>query len=153
MTLRGRAETTRRSLGRWPILAIAIVVAACVGGTPSSPDPVIAASGFPVGTYTKRFVEPTYGPTTLAWTFSPDGRWAEIPVEGAPVGAKPIRGTFHVDGDTLTMVTNYPPGFGSSRHTWRIEGGELWTEFQSSDFEEDAAWFAMLDPIPWTRVP
>jgi hypothetical protein len=134
-------------------VSLAIAAAACAGETSGSPDPAIAASGFPVGTFTKRFVEPIYGPSTLAWTFAPDGRWAEVPLDGAPVGARPVRGTFQVDGEILTIVTNYPPGFGSSRHTWRIEGDELWTEFRSSEFEGDAEWFAMLDPIPWTRQP
>ena len=146
-----RASTSRRSTVGW-LMAAALLVS-CTNRAASSPDPAIAASGFPIGTYTKSFVEPTFGPSTLAWTFGADGRWAEIPLEGAPVGAKPIRGTFHVDGDVLTIVTDYPPGFGTSRHTWRIEGGNLWTTYRSSDFAEDEGWFAMLDPVPWAPMP
>lgn len=147
----GKVASRPRRLVAW--LVIALLAAGCAGEAATSPDPAIVASGFPVGTYTKRFVEPTYGPTVTAWTFAADGRWAEIPVEGAPVGAKPIRGTFRVDGDILTFVTNYPPGFGTSRHAWRLEGEDLWTTFLSSDNEGDAGWFAMIDPIPWTRQP
>lgn len=153
MSVRPRAKGTGSP---WRVVAwvvAALLVAGCAGEAPGSPDPAIVASGFPVGTYTKRFVEPTYGPTVTAWTFAPDGRWAEIPLGGAPVGAKPIRGTFRVDGDILTFITNYPPGFGTSRHAWRLEGEDLWTTFLSSDNQGDAEWFAMIDPIPWTRQP
>ena len=64
---------------------------------------------------------------------------------------KPIA-PIRVDGDVLTIVTDYPPGFGTSRHTWRIEGGNLWTTYRSSDFAEDEGWFAMLDPVPWAPM-
>lgn len=151
MSVPRRPEAMRAASVAWWLIAT-IFVAACAGRGGGAPDTAIAASGFPLGTYTKSFVEPTYGPSTLAWTFGADGRWAEIPLKGAPVGAKPIRGTFRVDGDLITITTNYPPGFGTSRHTWQVDGDSIRTRFQSSDFEEDAAWFAMLDPVPWTRL-
>lgn len=133
-------------------MTVTIALMGCGGRAAGPRDPAIAASGFPIGTFVKAFVEPTYGPGTLAWTFEADGRWAEIPLDGAPVGAFPIRGRFTVEGDLLILATDYPPGFGTSRHRWRVDGTSLWTTYQSSDFEEDAGWFALLDPAPWTPL-
>lgn len=141
------AARTGRGLA-FCVFALA-ALAGCSARAPGAPDPTIAASGFPFGTYTKDFVEPQLGPARIAWTFEADGRWAEVPLDGAPVGATPIRGSYTVDGDVVTIATNYPPDFGTSRHVWRIADGRLWTTYQSSDFAEDADWFAMLDPIPW----
>ena len=137
--------------GRWLVIGLFVGawLAACSSHTPGPPDPTIAASGFPIGSYVKDFVEPQFGPGRIAWTFAPDGRWAEVPLDGAPVGASPVRGTYTVDGDVVTIATDYPPGFGTNSHRWRIEDGLLWTTFQSSDNPEDAGWFTMLDRAPW----
>ena len=133
-------------------LVVGALLLACARQAPGPPDPSIEASGFPVGAYTKQFVEPTFGPSVLAWRFEADGRWAEIPLEGAPVGARPIRGRFTIEGDELIITTDYPPGFGASRHAWRMDGDNLWTTYLSSDLPEDADWFAMLDPSPWVPL-
>ena len=142
-------KTARTSHGLAIGLFVTAVLAGCSTRAPGAPDPTIAASGFPVGTYVKDFVEPQFGPTRIAWTFEPDGSWAEIPLEGAPIGVPPIRGTYTISGDVVTLATEYPPGLGTSRHTWRSVDGRLWTTYRSSDNPEDAGWFAMLDPIPW----
>jgi hypothetical protein len=145
-----RSRTTARTGHRLMIGLIAVaMLAACSDRVPGSPDPTIASSGFPVGSFVKDFVEPQFGPSRLAWTFETDGSWAEIPLEGAPIGVPPIRGTYAVSGDVVTLATEYPPDLGTSRHTWRFADGRLWTTYQSSDNPEDAGWFAMLDPIPW----
>lgn len=133
-------------------LIVAAVLTACSDRVPGSPDPTIASSGFPVGTYAKDFIEPQLGATRIAWTFEPDGSWAEVLLEGAPIGIPPIRGTYAVSGDVVTLTTEYPPDFGTSRHTWRFVDGRLWTTYQSSDNPEDAGWFAMLDPMPWIAL-
>ena len=130
-------------------LVVAAMLAACSTRVAGPPDPTIAASGFPVGSYFKDFIEPEFGPTRIAWTFEPDGSWAEILLEGAPIGVPPIRGTYTVSGEEVTMATEYPPNFGTSRHAWRFVDGRLWTTYRSSDNPEDAGWFAMLDPLPW----
>ena len=148
-----RSRTAARTGHRLAIgLVAAAVLAACSGHVPGPPDPSIAASGFPVGTYVKDFIEPQFGPTRIGWTFDPDGNWAEIPLEGAPIGAPPIRGTYTVSGDVITIATSYPPDFGTSRHAWELRDGRLWTTYRSSDLPEDADWFAMLDPIPWVPL-
>jgi hypothetical protein len=145
-----RSRTTARTGRRLLIgLIVAAALAACSDRVPGSPDPTIASSGFPVGTYTKDFIEPQFGSTRIAWTFEPDGSWAEVLLEGAPIGIPPIRGTYAVSGDIVTLATEYPPDFGASRHTWRFVDGRLWTTYESSDNPEDEGWFAMLDPIPW----
>ena len=61
----------------------------------------------------------------------------------------PARGRYAVDGDHVTIATDFPPGLGTSVHTWRVEGEDLWTTFVSSDLPDDAAWFAELDRQPW----
>ena len=143
-------KTARTGHGLAIGLFVAAVLAGCAARTPGAPDPTIAASGFPIGTYVKDFIEPQHGPTRIAWTFEPDGSWAEIPLEGAPIGVPPIRGTYTISGDVVTIATEYPPGLGTSSHAWRSVDGRLWTTYRSSDNPEDAGWFAMLDPIPWT---
>lgn len=147
----------RRGLG---LLLATLVMAGC-GFVPSDPAPPdssiaagIAAAGFPVGTYSKVFEDPPGRRVRLAWTFGPDGRWAEVPtaLDGQTLPGGPIRGTYRIDGDRLTIATNYPPDFGTSEHTWRIEGSSLWTTFVSSELEGDQEWFAMLDPMPWVPL-
>ena len=137
-------------------LAIAVLVAAAMAGcsdaVPGSPNPTVVASGFPVGQYVKDFVEPQFGPGRIAWTFEGDGRWAEIPLDGAPIGASPVRGSYTVTGEVLTITTDYPPGLGTSRHVWRVDGRDLWTSYRASDFAEDAGWFALLDSSPWVPL-
>ena len=148
-----RSRTTDRP-GRWLVIGLFVGawLAACSSHTPGPPDPAIAASGFPVGSYVKDFVEPQFGPGRIAWTFAPDGRWAEVPLDGAPVGATPVRGSYTVDGDILTIATDYPPDLGTSSHHWRVADGRLWTTFESSEFPGDADWFAILDPAPWVPL-
>jgi len=150
MSVGPRSRTAARP-GRGLVISLFVVaaLAGCSGYAPGSPDPTIVASGFPVGHYVKAFVEPQFGPGRIAWTFEADGRWAEIPLEGAPMGATPVRGSYAVTGDILTITTDYPPGFGASRHTWLVTDGQLWTSYRSSDVDEDAEWFALLDPFPW----
>jgi len=145
-----RSRMTARVGHRMVIgLIVVALLAGCSERVQGPPDPTIAESGFPVGSFVKDFVEPQLGTTRIAWTFDPDGSWAEIPLEGAPIGVPPIRGTYTVSGDVVTLATEYPPDFGTSRHAWRFANGLLWTTYRSSDNPEDAGWFAMLDPIPW----
>jgi len=148
-----RSPTTARTgQGLAISLLVAAALAACSARVPGPPDPTIAESGFPLGTYVKDFIEPQFGSTRIAWTFEPDGSWAEVPLEGAPIGVPPIRGTYTVSKDVVTIATTYPPDFGTSRHAWRFVDGRLWTTYESSDNPEDADWFAMLDRIPWTPL-
>ena len=137
--------------------AAAMVVAACGAsiapatgtGAPSA-DPVTAA-GFPLGSFAKEVQEPQHGRIRLVWTFEDGGRWAEVPfaLEGQSLNMPAVRGTYTVDGDTVTLATEFPPDWGTSHHTWRLEDDRLWTSFISSTNPEDADWFRALDDRPW----
>ncbi len=140
--------------------AAAVVVAGC--GTPVAPatrtgaaseDPV-TPSGFPLGSFAKEVQDPELGSIRLVWTFEEDGRWAEVPfaLEGQNLDVPAVRGTYEVEGDTVTLATDFPPGWGTSDHTWRLEGDRLWTSFISSTNPDDADWFRALDASPWVAI-
>jgi hypothetical protein len=139
------------------LLVLSAASAGCGGNgstTNASISPEIASSGFPLGTFTKEIRDPFLGRVRLAWTFAGDGRWAEVPeaLDGQRLDAPVVRGSFGVTADTLTIATEYPPDWGTSEHTWRLEGRLLWTDFVSSDVDGDADWFAMLDTQPWVPL-
>jgi hypothetical protein len=135
--------------------ALGIAIAACAGSAAPPTAGVDPATGFPTGTFAKDFVDPPMGRVRLHWVFDPTGRWAEVPqaLDGQALPAPPVRGTFRVEGDIVTIATDYPPGWGTSSHRWRLDGDELWTTFESSDNPDDEGWFAMLDATPWRRAP
>jgi len=138
----------RRAVG--VALAIGLVAAGCVGAAQPArgTDP---ATRFPYGAYAKEITDPQLGRVRIDWVFGPDGRWAEIqiPLDGQPQGGPVVRGTYTVQGDTLTIATSWPPDWGTSSHRWRVDGDELWTAFVSSDVPDDAGWFAELGSQPW----
>jgi hypothetical protein len=137
---------------RLAALAVGLILAAgCADRGPSTTGPT-APPGFPVGAWSKEFLDPFLGRMEVNWVFEPSGRWAEIPIalDNQTIGAGVVRGRFTVEGDTVTITTDYPPGMGTSRHAWRVDGDHLWTTLESSDLEGDAEWFAMLDRMPWT---
>lgn len=149
-----RRTPTRRLLDGLSAIALAGLLTACGSrGAPIAPG--IRPDGFPVGTFTKDFVDPQLGNVRLAWTFALDGRWSEVPfaLDGQTLPAPAVRGAYTVDGPIVTIATDYPPGWGTSRHEWRLGGDLLWTTFVSSDIAGDADWFAMLDVSPWTPTP
>lgn len=135
------------------IVALISVVGGC--GTPAersaTPGGRVSASGFPLGSFAKEFEDPDLGRVRLVWTFREDGRWAEIPLalDGQTLPVPTVRGRYVVEGPSVTIATEYPPAWGTSRHEWRLEGDALWTTFASSDIADDAQWFAMLDARPW----
>lgn len=148
-------------MGRWHgwlriagVAMVLVVPAACAGDRPAGTAPM-APPGFPVGTFAKEFLDPFLGRMQINWTFDPSGRWAEIPIalDEQAIGATVVRGRYIVEGESVTIASDYPPGIGTSRHAWRLDGDRLWTTFESSDNEDDAEWFAMLDPAPWIRQP
>ena len=112
------------------------------------------ASGFPLGSFAKEVQDPELGRIRLAWTFEEDGRWAEVPfaLEGQSLNVPAMRGTYTVEGDTVTLATEFPPGWGTSQHTWRLDGDRLWTSFVSSTNPDDADWFKTLDDRPWVSI-
>ncbi len=129
-----------------------VAVAACGGTAPArGSDP---ATGFPRGVFSKEFDDPESGRVRLDWIFGPDGRWAEVPIplDGQRQPSPVVRGTYVVEGDTVTIATTWPDGWGTSQHRWRLDGGDLWTVFVASDVPEDADWFAPLDTQPWRPV-
>jgi hypothetical protein len=138
------------------VLAAGVAVASCTtsGGAPSNAH-AIAPSGFPLGTYSKEFSDPELGRVRFVWDFEPDGRYAEIPfaLDGQTLKAPTVRGTYTVDGETVTIATDFPPDWGTSRHGWRMDGDALWTVFLESDVPEDKDWFEGLDSRPWTPYP
>lgn len=149
-----RRMRARRLLVGLTAIVLAALVIAC-GPRASTIAPYLGSDGFPVGTFNKEFVDPELGRVRLAWTFAPDGRWSEVPfaLDGQTLPAPPIRGTYAVDGQTLTLTANHPPEWsGTSRHMWHMAGDRLTTTFVSSDIEGDADWFATLDVAPWVRA-
>jgi hypothetical protein len=126
------------------------LVGACAAPSfpPAGVDP---STGFPYGAFAKEIDDPDFGRVGIHWSFTSDGRWAEIPhaLDGQTLPIVPVRGRYAVDGDEVTMTTDFPPGMGTSVHTWRVDGEDLWTTFVSSDLPDDAAWFAGLDRQPW----
>lgn len=145
---------------RRPSLALAlatmvVLVVACAPAGEGSPTPSLGVeNGFPLGSFAKQIDDPQAGRVRLVWTFESGGRWAEVPfaLDGQTSIFPPVRGTWTVDGETVTIATDFPPGWGWARHAWRLVGDQLWTTYQSSDVPEDAGWFAMLDVEPWIRV-
>jgi hypothetical protein len=148
----------RRYGGRAATIALlgatAVLVLAC-GSAPAPSRGVDPATGFPLGAFSKEFMDPELGRMRIDWVFAADGRWAEVPfpLDGQPQRAPVVRGTYRVDGDALTVATEWPPGWGTSRHRWRLDGDDLWTSFESSDVAADADWFATLDTRPWQPAP
>lgn len=154
-------HATRRSGRRGALLAAAavllVVVAAACTASSATPPPagVDPRTGFPTGTFVREFTDPSVGRVRIMWVFDRDGRWAEVPdtVNDEARQIPPARGTYTVDGDTFRIATDYPPGWGTSQHRWRLDGELLWTRYLSSDNPDDEGWFGLQDHLPWTRVP
>jgi hypothetical protein len=135
--------------------AIGALAAACTPSQPSSGDHPVGPSGFPLGTFSKEMSDPELGRVRFVWDFEPDGRYAEIPLalDGQTLLAPTVRGRYTVDGSNVTIATDYPPDWGTSRHAWRMDGDVLWTVFLDSNVPEDKDWFEGLDSRPWTPYP
>ena len=145
-------EIPRSALRVLPaVVAVALVVAACgtAARVPSARQ--ATTSGFPAGAFAKEMEDAELGHVRLVWRFEPDGRWAEIPLalDGQKLRAPVVRGTYVVDGDEVTLATEYPPGWGTSQHGWRLDGDQLWTFFMESDVPDDKEWYQSLDSRPW----
>ena len=156
----GRGVLSRFVLSVLLTGATTLMTAACgvpVARTPPTSDasanPVTPA-GFSLGSFAKEINDPERGRVRLVWTFEEGGRWAEVPfaLEGQSLDVPAVRGTYTVEGDTITLATEFPPDWGTSRHTWRVEGDRLWTAFISSTNPEDADWFRGLDDRPWISI-
>lgn len=137
------------------LVLVAGIAASCTTARVPSSEHSIAPSGFPLGAFAKEIQHPDLGRIRLVWTFEPDGRYAEIPfaLDGQTLLAPTVRGTYAVDGGTVTIATDYPPDWGTSRHGWRMDGDRLWTFFMDSDVPDDKDWFGSLDSQPWTPYP
>lgn len=157
-------------IGHWALKRFALAVllmgvaAMVVAGCGAPVDPAkrtgdassgpVTKSGFPIGSFAKEVQEPQHGRIRLVWTFEDGGRWAEVPfaLEGQSLNVPAVRGTYTVDGDTVTLATEFPPDWGTSHHTWRLEDDRLWTSFISSTNPDDADWFRALDDRPWISI-
>jgi hypothetical protein len=137
------------------LFATGVLVGGCAASVQAPSDHPISSSGFPLGTFSKELSHPELGRVRLVWDFEPDGRYAEVPfaLDGQTLRAPTVRGTYTVDGETVTIATEYPPDWGTSRHAWRLDGDALWTVFLDSDIPEDKDWFEALDSRPWTPYP
>ena len=137
------------------LLAASVLVAGCTAAAPAPREHSVGRSGFPLGTFAKELESPDLGRVRFVWDFEPDGRYAEIPLalDGQTLHAPTVRGTYVVDGETVTIATEYPPDWGTSRHAWRMDGDVLWTVFLESDVPDDKDWFEGLDSRPWTPYP
>ena len=154
--------TGRRSISRSALTLLGLVVASAViltacgaSADATRPPASTSASGFPIGAFSKEISDQELGHVRLVWTFDADGRWSEVPIalDGQALKAPVVRGRYTVDGETLTIATEYPPDWGTSRHSWRMDGGVLSTAFIQSDNPGDEDWFASLDARPWTPYP
>jgi hypothetical protein len=136
------------------LLAAGVLAAGCSAASPSR-DHAVGPSGFPLGTFSKELSHPELGRVRLVWDFEPDGRYAEVPLalDGQTLNAPTVRGRYTVDGSTVTIATDFPPDWGTSRHGWRMDGDRLWTFFIESDVPDDKDWFEALDSRPWTPYP
>lgn len=141
-----------------PIGLAAAIVVGCAAPIPTAGGggaaPVLTSSGFPLGSFAKDVQDPDFGRVRLVWTFEDGGRWAEIPfaLDGQTIKMPTVRGTYAIDGSAVTLATEFPPDWGTSHHTWRLEGDRLWTSFISSTIDGDADWFRGLDSRPWIWV-
>lgn len=144
----------RRGRSMVVAIALAIVVAGCATGTPPAHG-IDPSTGFPRGVFRKETTDPEVGHIRIEWVFGDDGRWAELPIplDGQPQKGAVVRGTYAVDGDLVTIATDWPPGWGTSTHQWRMDGDALWTAFVSSDVDGDAEYFESIDSQPWRPVP
>jgi hypothetical protein len=155
MPTRPRSISRSRSVLGVILLTTGILAAGCGASAPTPRDHPIASSGFPLGTFTKELSHPELGRVRLVWDFEPDGRYAEVPLalDGQTLNVPTVRGRYMVDETTVTIATDYPPDWGTSRHGWRMDGGQLWTYFIESDVPDDKDWFEALDSRPWTPYP
>lgn len=152
-TLGTMAWRSTRSAGWLVVLAVALL-AGCGGSPrPSAATGVDPVSGFPLGHYAKEITDPVFGRVRIAWTFEPDGRFAEIPLalDGQALPWPAIRGTWTADRDAVTIDASYPEDVATTRHGWRRDGDALWTFFLGSDNPDDVDWFTALDIQPWKR--
>jgi hypothetical protein len=154
--------TGRRSISRSALTLVGLVVASavlvtgCGASAEATRSPASSsAAGFPIGAFSKEIADQELGRVRLVWTFGADGRWSEVPIalDGQTLKAPVVRGRYAVDGDSVTIATEYPPDWGTSRHRWRMDRGALWTAFIESDNPGDEDWFASLDTLPWTPYP
>ena len=138
------------------VLATLLAIAACSGPGTSTPPPAgVRPDGFPTGVFAKEFDDELLGPVRLSWVFAEDGGWAEVPEAraGQSMNTGPARGRYVVEGGLLTIEVDRPTFWGWTRHTWRLEGDQLITTYDSSELPFDEEFFATIDHLPWVRVP
>ena len=138
------------------MLGLLLAASGCAGSTASPPPAGVRPDGFPTGVFTKSFGDPVLGSVRLAWVFTADGDWAEVPefTKGQTSYTGPARGRYAVDGELLTIQVDAPPAWvGWHRHRWRFDGDRLVTTYDDSTNPDDAGFFAMLDRQPWVREP
>ncbi len=141
--MRGRSSLT--------MVLVAVLVGGCAAYLGAPPPRGATADGFPLGALAKELEHPEFGRFRLIWIFEADGRWAEIPIalDGQRIMLPPVRGTFEIDGTTLTLVPDFPPGWAPTQHTWEMQDGSLQTTFASGT-PEDEGWFrSVVDGEPW----
>lgn len=143
-----------RGRGVTAVFLVIALVCGCAGvfGSPAPRDATV--EGFPLGAVAKDLEDPAFGRFRLIWIFQGDGRWAEVPValDGQTLPLRPVRGTFVLDGTTLTLAPDFPPGLAPSRHAWEVTAASLRTTF-ASGAPEDEDWFlSVVDGAPWRPV-
>ncbi len=140
--------------GTMAMVLVAVLASGCTGlfGSPAPRGATV--EGFPLGAVAKDLEHPGLGRFRLIWIFKGDGRWAEVPValDGQTLRLPPLRGTFVLDGATLTLKPDFPPGMTPSNHAWQVEGATLRTTF-AAGAPEDEDWFlSVVDGAAWRPV-
>ena len=89
----------------------------------------------------------------FTWTFNPDGTWTTVQesLDGSPVNSPVFRGTYSVDGSTLTSTTTFPDEFRDAglHYTWALNGDEVRLDLLDPP---DPILPLIVETHPWRRA-
>lgn len=159
------------------VLATAIAACSGPGGSPAAGSAAPASAGPPansgaipaghplIGTWTVDVTRADLAAAGLTdpglqnensgrfgWTFSPDGTWTQVQqsLDGAPIDNPVFRGTWAVEGATLTATTLFPEQDRDEglEFTWAVEGEELRVDLLNPP---DPVLPVIMETHPWRR--
>jgi hypothetical protein len=89
----------------------------------------------------------------FTWTFSSDGTWTEVQesLDGSPVVNPIFRGTFRVNGATMTATTTFPDAYKDTglHYTWTVAGDEARLDLLDPP---DPILPLIVETHPWKRA-